>query len=81
MEDMEQYTKQLLNILRRRDFAFVHLIHYDRDSSTSLSCNSIVLLSCSRSRLVYMLVLRLSLLCVLLFPPYSCAFEIILCKA
>jgi hypothetical protein len=31
---MEQYTKHLLNILRRRDLVFAHLIHYDRDSST-----------------------------------------------
>jgi hypothetical protein len=28
---MEQYTKHLLNILRRRDIAFAHLIHCDRD--------------------------------------------------
>jgi hypothetical protein len=60
---MEQYTKHLLNILRRRDFAFTHPVHCDRDSSTFLSCNSVVLLSCARSCLV----------CVLLFPPYSCA--------
>ena len=69
---MEQYTKHLLNILRCRDFAFTHLVHSDRDSSTFLSCNSAVLLSCARSCLVCMLVLQLSLLCVLLFPPYSC---------
>jgi hypothetical protein len=49
---MEQYTKQPLNILRRRDFAFTHLVHCDRDSSTFLSCNSVVLLSCARSCLV-----------------------------
>jgi hypothetical protein len=68
---IEQYTKHLLNILRHRDLAFVHLIHCVRDLSTFLSCNSIVLLSCARSRLLCVLVLRLSLLCVLLFPPYS----------
>ena len=68
---MEQYTKHPLNILRRRDFAFAHLIHCDRYPSTFLSCNSIVLLSCARSHLVCVLVLRLSLLCVFLFPPYS----------
>jgi hypothetical protein len=69
---MEQYTKHLLNILRSRDFAFMHLVHCDRDSSTFLSCNSVVLLSCTCSCPVCMLVLQLSLLCVLLFPPYSC---------
>jgi hypothetical protein len=68
---MEQYTKHLLNILRRRDLAFVHVIHCVRDLSTFLSCNSTVLLSCARSRLLCVLVLRLLLLCVLLFPPYS----------
>jgi hypothetical protein len=67
---MEQNTKHLLNILRRRDFAFTYLIHCDRDSSTFLSCNSVVLLSCARSCLVCVFVLQLSLLCVLLFPPY-----------
>jgi hypothetical protein len=69
---MEQYTKHLLNILRRRDSTFTHLVHYDRYLSTFLSCNSAVLLSCARSCLVSVLVLQLSLLCVLLFPPYSC---------
>jgi hypothetical protein len=49
---MEQYTKHLLNILKCRDLAFTHLIHCDRDSSTFLSCNSVVLLLCARSRLV-----------------------------
>jgi hypothetical protein len=70
---MEEYTKQLLNILRRRHFAFMHLVQCDRDSSTFVSCNSAVLLSCAHSCLVCMLVLQLSLLYVLLFPPYSCA--------
>jgi hypothetical protein len=70
---MEQYTKHPLNILRRQDFVFMHLVHRDRDSSTFLSCNSVVLVSCARSCLVCVLVLQLSLLCVLLFPPYSCA--------
>jgi hypothetical protein len=69
---MEQYTKHLLNVLRRRYFAFTHLVHYDRDSSTFLSCNSDVLLLCARSCLVCVLVLQLSLLCVLFFPLYSC---------
>jgi hypothetical protein len=78
---MEQYTKHLLNILRRRDFAFTHLIHCDRDSSTFLSCNSDVLLSCARSCLVCVLVLQLLLLCVLLIPSILlCLFEITLCK-
>jgi hypothetical protein len=70
---MEQYTKHLFNILRRQDFAFTHLVHCDRDSSTFLSCNSIVPFLCARSCLVCVLVLQLSLLCVLLFPPYFCA--------
>jgi hypothetical protein len=74
---MKQKTKHLLNILRHRDLAFTHLIHCVRDLSTFLSCNSAVLLSCTRSRLVCVLVLRLSLLCVLLFPPYSCGFIVI----
>jgi hypothetical protein len=65
---MEQHTKHLLNILRRQDFAFTHLVHCDREPSTSLSYNSVVLLSCARSCLVCMLLLQLSLLCVLLFP-------------
>jgi hypothetical protein len=78
---MEQYTKQLLNILRRRDFAFTHLIHCDRDSSMFLSVKSSVLLSCARSCLVCVLVLHLSLLCVLLIPSLLlCLFEITLCK-
>jgi hypothetical protein len=72
---MEQYTKHPLNILRRQDFTFTHLIHYDRDSSTFLSCNSVVLLSCARSCLACVLLLQLTLLCVLLFPPYSCAYS------
>jgi hypothetical protein len=49
---MEQHTKHPLNILRCRDFAGTHLVHYDKDSSTSLSCKSAVLLSCARSCLV-----------------------------
>jgi hypothetical protein len=53
---MEQYTKHLLNILRCRDLAFMHLIHCVRDLSTFLSCNSVVLLSCARSRRVCVLV-------------------------
>jgi hypothetical protein len=49
---MEHNTKHPLNILRRWDFAYTHLFHCDWDSSTSLSCNSTVLLSCARSCLV-----------------------------
>jgi hypothetical protein len=40
---MELYTKHPLNILQRRDFANTHLVHCDRDLSTSLSCNFVVL--------------------------------------
>ena len=71
---MEQDTKHPLNILRRWDFAFMHLVHYDRESSTFLSCNSVVLLSYTRSCLVCVLLLQLLLLCVLLFPSYSCVY-------
>jgi hypothetical protein len=74
---LEQYMKHLLNILSRQNLAFEHLIHYVRDLSTFLSCISAVLLSCAHSRLVCVLVLRLSLLCVFLFPPYSCGFIVI----
>jgi hypothetical protein len=67
---MEQNTKHPLNILQHRDFANTHLIHCDRDSSTSLSCNSVVLFR--------MLVLVLyvccccnSRSCVCFYSPYS----------
>jgi hypothetical protein len=40
---MELHTKHPLNILQRRDFANTRLFHRDRDLSTSLSCNSVVL--------------------------------------
>jgi hypothetical protein len=40
---MDQHTKHLLNILQCRDIANTHLVHCDRDLSTSLSCNSVVL--------------------------------------
>jgi hypothetical protein len=74
---MEKYTNHLLNILRHRDLTFVHLIHCVRDLNTFLSCIFVVLLSCAHSSLVCVLVLRLSLLCVFLFPPYSCGFIVI----
>jgi hypothetical protein len=77
---MEQYTKHPLNILRCRDFEFTHLVHCDRESSTSLSCNSVVLLSCAHSCLVCVLLLQLSLLCVLLFPLTLVLIRDHLCK-
>jgi hypothetical protein len=40
---MEQNTKHPLNILQHRDFSNTQLFHCDRDLSTSLSCNSVVL--------------------------------------
>jgi hypothetical protein len=49
---MEQYTKHLLNILRRRDLTFAHLIHCVRYLSNFLNCNCAGLLSCASSRLV-----------------------------
>jgi hypothetical protein len=70
---MEQYTKHSLNILRCKYFVFMHLVHHDIDSNTFLSCNSAVLASFARSCLLCVLVPQLSLLCVLLFPPYSYA--------
>jgi hypothetical protein len=78
---MEQYTKHPLNILRRRDFAFTHLVHRDKDLSTSLSCNSVVLLSCARSCLMCVSLLQLSLLCVLLFSLTLVLIRDHLCKA
>jgi hypothetical protein len=78
---MEQYTKHPLDILRRRGFTFTHLVHCDIDSSTFLSCNSIVLLSCARSCLVCVLVLQLSLLCVLLLSLTLVFIWDHLCKA
>jgi hypothetical protein len=39
---MEQHTKDPMNILQRQDFTNTHLVHCDRDSSTSLSCNSVM---------------------------------------
>jgi hypothetical protein len=74
---MEQYTKHQLNILRRQHFAYTHLIHHGRDSSTFLSCNSAVLFC------VLVLVLRAcccynSRSCVCFYPPLLlCLFEII----
>jgi hypothetical protein len=65
---MEQYIKHPLNILRRRDFAYTHLVHRVRDLSTFLSCNSAVLFRVLVSYLARVLLLQLSLLCVLLFP-------------
>jgi hypothetical protein len=68
---MEQKTKHPLNILQRRDIANTHLVHCDRDLSTSLSCNSVVLFR------VLVLVLCAccccnSRSCVCFYPPYSC---------
>jgi hypothetical protein len=74
---MEQYTKHPLNILQRQDFANTHLVHRDRNSSTSLSCNSVVLF------LVLVLVLCAccccnSRSCVCCYSPLLlCSFEII----
>jgi hypothetical protein len=77
---MEHNNKHPLNILQRRDIANTHLVHRDRDSSTSLSCNSTVLFR-ARSCLVCVLLLQLSLLCVLLFPLTLVFIWDHLCKA
>jgi hypothetical protein len=74
---MEQYTKHLLNILRHRDFTFTHLVYRDRDSSTFLSCNSVVLLSCARSCLVCVAAATLTLAGVAIPSLLLCSFEII----
>jgi hypothetical protein len=74
---MEQYTKQPLNILRRRDLAFTHLVHRDRDLNTFLSCNSAVLLSCACSCLVCVAAATLALVCVVVPPLCLCSFETI----
>jgi hypothetical protein len=68
---MEHNTEHPLNILQRRDFTNTHLIHCDRDSSTSVSCNSVVLFR------VLVLVLHVcccynSRSCVCFYSLYSC---------
>jgi hypothetical protein len=68
---MEQHTEHPLNILQHRDFANTHLVHCDIDSSTSLSCNSVVLFR------VLVIVLCAcccynSRSCVCFYSPYSC---------
>jgi hypothetical protein len=74
---MEQYTKHLLNILRHRDFTFVHLIHCGRYLSTFLSCNCAVLLSCAHSRLVVRVsAVTLAFVCVAIPSLFMCSFEI-----
>jgi hypothetical protein len=78
---MEQYTKHVLNILRCRDFAFTHLVHCDRDSSTLMSCNSAMLLSCARSCLVCVGAVTLALVCVDFPSLLLYSIDIILCKA
>jgi hypothetical protein len=69
---MEHNPKHPLNILQRRDFANTHLVHCDRDSSTSLSCNFVVLFCVLVSWIVCVMLLQVCLVCVILFPPYSC---------
>jgi hypothetical protein len=75
---MKQNTKYLLNILRRWDLSFAHLIHWVRDLSTFLSCNSTMLLSCARSRRVRISVVTLALVCVCvaILALLPCSFEI-----
>jgi hypothetical protein len=75
---MEQYTKHPLNILRRWDFAYTHLVHSVRDLSTFPSCNSDVLFRVLVSCLARVLLLQLSLLCVCCYSPLLlCLLEII----
>jgi hypothetical protein len=74
---MEQYTKHPLNILQRRDFTNTHLVHCDRDSSTFLSCNSVVLFCVLVLVLCAFIAAPLSLVCVSIPPLLLCSFEII----
>jgi hypothetical protein len=75
---IEQDTKYPLNILRRRDFAFTHLVHYDRDSTTFLSCNSAMLrFVCSFLSCVRVGAATLALVCVVIPSLLLCSFEII----
>jgi hypothetical protein len=68
---MEHNPKHPLNFLQHRDFANTHLVHCDRDLSTSLSCNSVMLFCVLVSCLVCVMLLQVCLVCVILFPPYS----------
>jgi hypothetical protein len=54
---MELHTEHPLNILQRRDSANTQSFHCDRDLSTSLSCNSVVLFHLLASCLVSVLLL------------------------
>jgi hypothetical protein len=69
---MELHTKHPLNILQRRDSANTRLVHCDRDLSTSLSCNSIVLFCVLFLFLcVCVVAATLALVCASI-SPYSC---------
>jgi hypothetical protein len=70
---MELNIKHPLNILQCRDFINTHLVHCDRYSSTSLSCNSTVLFVCSFLPCVHVVVATLALACISI-PPYSCVY-------
>jgi hypothetical protein len=61
---MEQNTKHPLNILHRLDFASTHSFDCDRDLSTSLSYNSVVLFRVFGSWLVCVVIASLVLVCV-----------------
>jgi hypothetical protein len=71
---IEHNTKHPLNILQCRDFANTHLVHRDRDSSTSLSCNSVVCFVCSFLFCVCVVAATLDLVCVAIPPLLLCSF-------
>jgi hypothetical protein len=69
---MEQHTEHPLNILQHRDFSNTHLVHCDIDSSTSLSCNSVVLFRVLVLVLCVCVVATTPTLVCVFIPPYSC---------
>jgi hypothetical protein len=78
---MKHYTKHLLNILQRRDFAITPLFHWDRYLSASLSYDSALLFHVLFSWLVCVLLLQLKFFCVFLLPLTIVFIWDHLCKA
>jgi hypothetical protein len=69
---MEHYTKKSLNIQQRRDIEFTTLLQYIEIWALVLSCNSIVLSLCSSHLFCVCESLQVCLVCVIIFPLYSC---------
>jgi hypothetical protein len=75
---MELHTKHPLNILQHLHFASTQLFHCDRDLSTSLSCNSVVLFRVLLPCLVCVWCCYNSSSCVCFYSPlFLCSIEII----